>query len=70
MGHPQPLIHLFSVFFKLEYKFYKKEMSKNPGSNPLDLNSHPSDYESPPLTIRPGLGPDKKNVYLKFPAIC
>ena len=31
-----------------------------------DLNSRPLDYQSPPVTTRPGLPPHKFPFYLKF----
>ena len=51
---------LIFVFSNKHYKFYNKyECEKCPSSiRHRDSNSQPSDYESPPLTTRPGLPPN------------
>ena len=56
-GHPRPLFRLFSVFFKLTMQISQQINVKKWLSSiwNWDLNSQPSDYESPPLTTRPGL---------------
>ena len=57
-----PIPDLFFVYFRSfqtkYYKFYNKSMWKNPTSVCCwDLNSRPSDYESPPITTRLRLPP-------------
>ena len=57
---PTPASFLFIfVFSNKHYKFYNKyECEKCPSSiRHRDSNSQPSDYESPPLTTKPGLPP-------------
>ena len=51
MGHPRPLFHLFSIFFKQTLHILQR-----------DSNSRPSEYESPPLTTRLRLPP--KNIII------
>ena len=56
------VIHLFSVFSNKQCKFYYKLMWKFTSRIwHQDLNSQPSDYESPPLTTRPGLPHDEQS---------
>ena len=50
MGQPRPLFHLF-LSFQINVKKCPSSIRRR------DSNSHPSDYESPPLTTRPGLPP-------------
>ena len=58
MGQPRPLFCLLLVFSNKRYKFYNKLCEKCRSSIPhWDSNSQPSDYDSPPLTTRPGLLP-------------
>ena len=54
MGQPRPLFNLFSVFSIKYYNSATNQCEKCPScSLHLDLNSRPSDYESPHLTTRP-----------------
>ena len=58
MGHPRPLYHLFSVFSSKQNFFKQIDVKKYPCSIcRLGFNSQPSDYESLPVTTRPGLPP-------------
>ena len=59
MGHPRPLLHLFLVFFKQRMQISQQIYVKKCPSSIwyFDSNSRPSEYESPPLTTRPGLPP-------------
>ena len=49
MDHPRSLFQIFSVFSN---KLMCNSILRQ------DSNSRPSDYESPPLTTRPGLPPN------------
>ena len=59
MGQPRPLFCLFSVFSNThQYNFYHKSIWRMSWASSIrhqDSNSRLSDYESPPLTTRPGL---------------
>ena len=56
MGQPRPLFRLFSSFQTNITIFTTNKCEKCPSSiRRQDLNSQPSDYESPPLTTRLGL---------------
>ena len=59
MGQPRPLFCLFSSFQTNITNFTTNmNVKKCPSSiRRWDSNSQPSDYESPPLTTRPGLPP-------------
>ena len=58
MCQPRLLFHLFSVFSLKHFNFSTNQCEKCPSSIWCwDANPQPSDYESPPLTIRPGLQP-------------
>ena len=57
---PRPLFNLFSVFLNKQYNFYYKSMWKNVMSIQypvLNSNPRPLEYESPPITTRPGPHP-------------
>ena len=54
MGHPRPLFRLFFVFFKQTLQILQK-INEKKCIRRRDLNSRSSDYESPPLTTKPGL---------------
>ena len=59
MGLPQPLLSFTFVFSNKHYKFLQQINVKNCPSSirRRDSNYQPSDYESLPLTTRPGLPP-------------
>ena len=58
MGQRRPLFVYFRSFSNKQCQFFNKLMWKCPSSIWCrDSNSQPSDYESPPLTTRPGLPP-------------
>ena len=59
MGHPRPLFRLFLLSFKQTIQILQQiQVKKCPSSIKCrDLNSQPSNYESSPLTTRPGLPP-------------
>ena len=58
MGHPRPLSSFIFGLFKQTLQFYNNVCEKCPSSiRYRDSNSQPFDYESPPLTTRPGLPP-------------
>ena len=58
MGQSRPLFGLFSVFFE-QNNFYMKSMWKmskcTSNIRRRDSNPQPCEYESSPITIRPGL---------------
>ena len=59
MGHPRPLFHLFSVFFKQTAIQFLQQINVK---NVIQLwcrhsNPQPSDCESHPITTRPGIPP-------------
>ena len=57
MGQPRPLFRLFSVFSVKHYNFTTNQCEKCLSSiRRCNSNSQTYDYESPPLTTRPGLG--------------
>ena len=58
MGHPRPLFQLFSVS-PSNSTILKQINVKNDSSRMRcwDSNSQPIDYQTPPITIRPGLPP-------------
>ena len=58
---PTPAYFLFfSIFSIKNQNFYKKSCEYCPSNiRHQDSNSQPTDYESPPLTTRPGLPPLK-----------
>ena len=59
MGQPRPLFRLFSSFQTNITILTTNKCEKCPSSIwRRDLKSQPSDYESPPLTTRPGLPPN------------
>ena len=59
MVQPPPLFYLFSVISIKHYTILQQIISEKCPYSILhwDLNSQPSDYESPPLTTRPELPP-------------
>ena len=58
-GQPRPLLPYFQSFSIKYYNFATNQCEKYSSRTwRLDSNSQPSDYESPPLTIRPGLPPN------------
>ena len=59
MGQPGASFSFIFVFSNTTLQFLKQiNMKKYPSSiQRQDSNSQPSDYESPPLTTRPGLPP-------------
>ena len=61
MGHPRPLFHLFSVFSSKKKTNFTTNLCEKCLSSiwHWDSNSWPSDYESPPLTTRPGCPPNR-----------
>ena len=60
MGQPQPLFRLFLSFQTNITILTTHKCEKCPSSiRRQDSNSQPSDYESPPLTTRPGLPPNQ-----------
>ena len=52
-GHLRPLFHLFSIFTNKQYIFYSKLMWKMS----IQYSNPQPDYESSPITTRPGLPP-------------
>ena len=59
---------LFFVYFwsysNKQYNFYNNSKWKNPSSiQRRDLNPRPLEHESPPITTRPGLPPNRKLFY-------
>ena len=59
MGQPQPLFHLFSSFQTNITILTTNKCEKCSSSIwRWNSNSQPSDYESPPITTRPGLLPN------------
>ena len=56
MGHPRPLFHLSSVFSNHSPILLQINKKNNPSSiRCLESNPRPLDYQSPPITTRPGL---------------
>ena len=72
MGHPRPLFHLISVFSKTNNPNFTTNYCKKCQSSiqRQDLNSQPSDYESPPLITRPGLPLYSHNFFYTASMIC
>ena len=60
MGDPRPLFQLLYVSLK-NINFQQINLKKGPSSiRHWDLNSRPPDFETPPLTTRPGVTPKFK----------
>ena len=58
MGQPRPLFVYFRLFKQTLQFLQQINVKKCPSSiRRWDSNSQPCDYESPPLTTRPGLPP-------------
>ena len=56
MGHPRPLLYLFSSFQTNITILTTNKCEKCPSSiRCWDSNSQPSEHKSPPITTRPGL---------------
>ena len=58
MGQPRPLFRLFSSFQTNQFLQQINVKKCSSSIRRRDSNSQPSDYESPPLTTRPGLPPN------------
>ena len=69
MCQPRPLFHLFSSFQTHITIFTTNKCEKCPSSILCrDSNSQPLEYESPPITTRPGLLPCLTNLTLMLVA--
>ena len=67
MGQPRPLFHLFSSFQTHITNFTTNRYGKKVHPVYLrcwDSNSRPWEHESPPITTRPGLPPNRRAFFV------